>query len=167
MMQLLNILSSATNLLWIVLLIAGFFLVVVEMYVPGFGLPGISGLTCLAVSIFFLADGSVVSGLIMMLVVAALLSVALYISVRSASKGRMDKSAFVLKEVSVSEDMGDDLDYYVGRMGTAKTILRPAGVGEFEGVRLNVLSDGEFITEGTAIVVTRVEGNRIFVRAGH
>lgn len=164
-MQLLNAFSSATNLIWIVLLIAGFFLVVVEMYVPGFGLPGISGLACLAVSIFFLADGSVVAGLIMMLVVAALLSVALYISIRSASKGRMDKSAFVLSEVSVSEDTGDDLDYYVGKAGTAKTILRPAGVGEFEGVRLNVLSDGEFIAEGTDIVVTRVEGNRIFVRA--
>lgn len=165
MLQLLSALTTTANLVWIVLLIAGFCLVVVEMYVPGFGLPGISGLFCLAVSIFFLADGSVVAGLVMLLVVAALLSVALYISIRSASRGRMAKSAFVLKEVSVSEDAGDDLQYYVGRKGVAKTILRPAGVGEFDGVRLNVLSDGEFIPEGAAISVTRVEGNRIFVRA--
>ena len=39
-----------------------------------------------------------------------------------------------------------------------------SGVGEFDGVRLNVYTDGEFIGEGAPIEVTRVEGNRIFVR---
>lgn len=164
MMQLLNVFSSSANLIWIVLLIVGFFLVVVEMYIPGFGLPGISGLICLGVSIFFLADGSVVAGLVMMLIVAALLSVALFISIRTASRGIMARSGLILKEVSVPEEAGDDLEYYVGRQGTAYTILRPTGVGEFDGVRLNVLTDGEFIGEGTSIEVTRVEGNRIFVR---
>ncbi len=166
MTQLLNAFSSSANLIWIVLLIVGFFLVVVEMYVPGFGVPGISGLLCLGVSIYFLADGSVVAGLIMMLVVAALLSVALFISIRTASRarGRMAKAGLILKEVSVPEEAGDDLAYYVGKQGTARTILRPAGVGEFDGVRLNVYTDGEFIGEGAPIEVTRVEGNRIFVR---
>ena len=165
MLQLLNAFSSSANLVWIALLIVGFFLVVVEMYIPGFGVPGISGLICLGVSIYFLADGSVVAGLIMMLVVAALLSVALFISIRTASRarGRMAKAGLILKEVSVPEAAGDDLAYYVGRQGVARTILRPAGLGEFDGVRLNVYTDGEFIGEGTPIEVTRVEGNRIFV----
>ena len=44
MLQLLNAFSSSANLVWIALLIVGFFLVVVEMYIPGFGVPGISGL---------------------------------------------------------------------------------------------------------------------------
>ena len=150
---------------WIALIIVGFCLVVVEMYIPGFGVPGISGLICLAVGLVFISGGNVFAGLLATLVVVALLCVALSISIRSATRGRFSKSRFVLKETSTSPDEQDNaLDYYVGRTGTAKTILRPAGVAEFEGVRLNVLTDGDFIDENTKIVVERVEGNRIFVR---
>ena len=149
----------------ILLLVIGFVLVVVEMYVPGFGVPGISGLACLAVGIFFLSGGSVLTGLIVTLIVVALLCVALSISMRSAARGRLAKSRFVLKETSTSpEEQDNALSYYVGKTGVAKTILRPAGVAEFEGVRLNVLTDGDFIDENAKIVVERVEGNRIFVR---
>ncbi|MBO4298431.1 MAG: hypothetical protein J5998_06500 [Clostridia bacterium] len=150
---------------WIALVIVGYCLVVVEMYIPGFGVPGISGLACLAVGIFFLSGGSVLTGLIVTLIVVALLCVALSISMRSAARGRLAKSRFVLKETSTSPDDQDNaLSYYVGKTGTARTILRPAGVAEFEGVRLNVLTDGDFIDENAKIVVERVEGNRIFVR---
>lgn len=150
---------------WIALMIVGYCLVVVEMYIPGFGLPGISGLICLIVGIFFLSGGSVLTGLLVTLIVVALLCVALTISMRSAAKGRLAKSRFVLKETSTSPDEQDGpMGYYVGKSGTAKTILRPAGVAEIDGVRLNVLTDGDFIDENAKIVVERVEGNRIFVR---
>ena len=32
----------------------------------------------------------------------------------------------------------NDLSFYVGKTGRAATVLRPAGMGEFEGVKLNV-----------------------------
>ena len=70
----------------------------------------------------------------------------------------------MLNAVSNSEVGTNDLSYYLGKTGFATTVLRPAGIGEFEGVKLNILSDGEYIPEGAQIVVTRVEGNRIFVR---
>ena len=47
--------------------------------------------------------------------------------------------------------------------GVAVTVLRPAGMAEFDGVKLNVVSDGEFIPEGERVRVSRVEGNRIVV----
>ncbi|MBR3503659.1 MAG: hypothetical protein IKO07_05340 [Clostridia bacterium] len=150
---------------WIALVIVGYVLVVVEMYIPGFGLPGLSGLVCLIVGIFFLSGGNVLTGLLVTLIVVALLCVALSISMRSAARGRLAKSRFVLKETSTSPDEQENaLAYYVGKQGAAKTILRPAGVAEIEGVRLNVLTDGDFIDENAPVVVERVEGNRIFVR---
>ena len=150
---------------WIALVIVGYALVVVEMYIPGFGVPGISGLICLIIGIFFLSGGNVLTGLLVTLIVVALLCVALSISIRSAARGRLAKSRFVLKETSTSpEEQENALSYYVGKTGTAKTILRPAGVAEFEGVRLNVLTDGDFIDENASVTVERVEGNRIFVR---
>jgi membrane-bound serine protease (ClpP class) len=42
--------------------------------------------------------------------------------------------------------------------------LRPAGVADIDGSRVDVVSDGEFIETGAAIEVTRVDGNRVVVR---
>lgn len=154
----------ALNFVWLILLIIGFTLAVVEMYVPGFGFPGIAGGICLIAGIALYAKTDIVAWLVMTVIVVSLLCVALSISIHSATQGRLSKSKLVLKEVAVSDESENALDYYVGKQGCATTVLRPAGIGEFEGVKLNVLSDGEFIAEGAALVVTRVEGNRIFVR---
>ena len=51
----------------------------------------------------------------------------------------------------------------VGKTGTASTALRPAGMAEFDGVKLSVVSKGEFIEAGRAVTVECVEGNRIVV----
>ena len=53
---------------------------------------------------------------------------------------------------------------WLGRTGTALSPLRPAGIAEIDGSRVDVVSDGDFIAVGTAIEVTRVDGNRIVVR---
>jgi membrane-bound serine protease (ClpP class) len=50
------------------------------------------------------------------------------------------------------------------RLGTAVSPLRPAGITEIDGIRVDVVSDGGFIEPGAAIEVTRVDGNRIVVR---
>jgi membrane-bound serine protease (ClpP class) len=52
----------------------------------------------------------------------------------------------------------------VGRTGIAVSPLRPAGIADIEGSRLDVVSDGAYIEAGSAIDVTRVDGNRIVVR---
>lgn len=152
------------NFVWLILLIIGFALVVVEMYIPGFGFPGITGTICLIAGVALYAKTDIVAWLVMTVIIVSLLCVALSFSIRSAAKGRLAKSKLVLNEVSTSGVGDNDLSYYVGRTGCATTVLRPAGIGEFDGVKLNILSDGEFIAEGAQITVTRVEGKRIFVR---
>ena len=46
----------------------------------------------------------------------------------------------------------------------ATTVLRPAGTADFEGVKLDVVTEGEFIEKGRPLEVIRVEGRRIVVR---
>ena len=58
----------------------------------------------------------------------------------------------------------EDLSYFVGRTGKTHTALRPAGIAEFDGVKLNVVSDGDFVGAQRSVRVERVEGNRIVVR---
>jgi membrane-bound serine protease (ClpP class) len=53
---------------------------------------------------------------------------------------------------------------YLGRTGIALSPLRPAGIADIDGARVDVVSDGSFIDVGADIVVTQVDGNRIVVR---
>lgn len=56
---------------------------------------------------------------------------------------------------------------WLGRSGTALSPLRPAGIADIDGARVDVVSDGAFIDAGAPLVVTRVDGNRIVVRQPH
>jgi membrane-bound serine protease (ClpP class) len=53
---------------------------------------------------------------------------------------------------------------WFGKRGTTASPLRPAGIADIEGERVDVVSDGEFIDVGDPITVVRVDGNRIVVR---
>jgi membrane-bound serine protease (ClpP class) len=53
---------------------------------------------------------------------------------------------------------------WLERSGTSLSPLRPAGIAEIDGTRVDVVSDGGFIEAGAAIRVIRVDGNRIVVR---
>ena len=154
----------AGNIPVVIMMLVGVALLVVEMYVPGFGAPGISGCVLLVLG-FVLLKPPLAEGLLLFAILAAILCVALSICLYSASKGRLSKSKLVLNDVAVSANAAEnnDLNYFIGREGVTHTALRPAGIGEFDGVKLNVVSDGEFIAKDRPIRVQSVEGNRIVV----
>jgi membrane-bound serine protease (ClpP class) len=52
----------------------------------------------------------------------------------------------------------------LGATGVARSDLRPGGIAEIEGERVDVVSEGGYIPAGTAIVVVRDEGYRRVVR---
>ena len=54
-------------------------------------------------------------------------------------------------------------DVPVGATGIAVSDLRPSGIGEFQGQRLNIIADGIYIKRNTPVKIVRIEGNRIFV----
>ena len=43
-------------------------------------------------------------------------------------------------------------------------MLRPVGRADFDGVKLDVLAEGEFVDVGKRVKVVRVEGRKIVVR---
>jgi membrane-bound serine protease (ClpP class) len=45
------------------------------------------------------------------------------------------------------------------------TVLRPAGIAEIGGRRLDVVTRGEFLPEGAALRVESAEGSRVVVSA--
>jgi len=152
---------------WIPLLcvIVGLVLVIIEMNIPGFGVPGIVGVILLAVGVILSVD-TLLQALIMIIIILAILGVALILILQSASKGRLSKRLVLSDslENDVKFSAGSDLSYFIGSEGNTVTILRPSGTADFSGIRLDVISEEGFIPRNTVVIITKVEGNRIFVK---
>src|SRR5262249_28045469 len=56
------------------------------------------------------------------------------------------------------------LDDLRGRLGKALSQLRPSGVAEFDGRRVDVLSEGFWVEPGQWVRCVEVKGNRVVVR---
>ena len=153
-----------TNLPLILCLLTGVALLVLEVFLPGFGLPGISGLILLTVGIVLTWSAhGVVAGLAVMMISLALAGISISLSIKSAANGKLSKSALILNDVTGSVDH-EETEALVGREGETLTVLNPVGFAEFDGVRLNVVSEGTYLDKGVRVKVTQVEGNKIIVR---
>ncbi len=147
-----------------ILFIVGLLLLVAEMFMPGFGIAGGSGLVLLVVAIILTAQ-TPAEAMIMLLILVLLVGIVLAVILRSAKRGKLSRK-LILWSAAKREDgysaMPDASDL-VGHEGVAVTILRPAGTGEFSGKRLDVVTEGNFIPAGSRIVITKTEGRRIVV----
>ena len=119
------------NWIPLVCIFAGIIFIIIEMYQPGFGVPGVIGILLVAAGIILYAR-TVLQALIMIAVVLAILGAA--------------------------------LSYLIGSEGRTVTVLRPSGIADFNGVRLDVVSGGEYIPKGTIVYVDKIEGNKIVVK---
>ena len=158
----------AANLPILICFVIGIGLMVLEAFMPGFGLPGISGiiLEVVAVALTWMNHGPM-AALGMTLIVLSILAIAISMSLSSAANGKLSRSKLVLNDTESNEAgyrSTEDLDVFLGKEGVTTTVLRPTGMAEFDGVRLNVVSEGEFIQSGTRVQIVRVEGSRILVR---
>lgn len=149
----------------VVCLVVGFVLLAVELAMPGFGVPGISGIICLVASVFLVAD-SFQEGIIISLVILALLGVMVTVILRLMSSGKL-RSPIVLKDEQTKTEgylSSNDLNYLLGKKGMAATDLRPSGIGDFDGVTFDIISEGTYITKGTPLVIFKVQGSKLVVK---
>ena len=156
------------NLPIILCFVVGTGLLVLEVFLPGFGLPGISGaiLEIVSIVITWMKHGPI-AALGMTVVVLAVVAISISVFLKSASSGRISKSGIILRhKESPSEGYSAtrDMEVFLGKEGITATALRPAGIAEFDGVRLDVISEGEFLDGNTAVRIEKVEGARIVVR---
>jgi len=157
-----------TNLPIIIFFLVGIGLLVAEVFLPGFGLPGISGIIMEIVTVWITWNNhGPVAALGMTIIILAVIAITISIALKSAARGRLSKSSFILNhEESLAEGYSatTDMDVFLGKEGTTTTVLRPAGIADFDGVRLNVVSEGEFIPANMKVRIEQVEGARIMVR---
>jgi membrane-bound ClpP family serine protease len=146
--------------------IVGLFLLLIEMIHPGLGIPGFTGLALLFLGVFLSAQ-TLKEALIMTLIILGLMGVALSFVLNSAKNGFLSKK--IILNNSSGKESGyigvADLSNFLDKEGKSLTTLRPAGIADFNGVKLDVVTEGDFIAKDTLIRVIKVEGRRIVVRA--
>jgi membrane-bound ClpP family serine protease len=162
-----DIVGMFTGISWIAALslLFGVLMVILEMFIPGFGIPGITGVILLILGISMTAR-TVVEGLFLIFIILAVLGVNLIFVLRSVTKGKLAKT-LVLND-SLNKEAGfsgtEDFSSFLGKEGIAHTVLRPAGVADFEGAKLDVVTEAEYLAKGAKIKVIKVEGRRVVVR---
>jgi membrane-bound serine protease (ClpP class) len=156
------------------LVASGLVLLAVEIFVtPGFGLAGVAGIAALlsGLSLSLIGGGATwdfilraVGRVIFSLLLAMIGSLVL---LRFLPRLPFGKRLILQTGLAAGEGYTSPPDtdkQWLGKRGIAVSPLRPSGIADVEGERVDVVSDGEFIEMGAQIVVTRVDGNRIVVR---
>jgi len=154
----------------IILIAIGLILLLVEIFIlPGFGAAGIPG-------IIFIFTGSVwiiaqtrnwqlgLSAAGVTIIITIPLAILAFWLVPRTKVGK----TMILDTAERSEDgfqaPPKELEKLVGKSGIAITPLRPAGAAMIQGIRVDVVSQGDFIAKDSEVEVVRVEGNRVVVR---
>jgi membrane-bound serine protease (ClpP class) len=158
----------------LLLALAGAALLAVEVFVlPGFGIAGAAGILALLAAlvlsmlgpgdtpqVVMLAAGRVVLALLLALLASLLL---LRFLPRLPFGGRLILRTELDSTRGYASAPRSDARL-LGKRGRATSPLRPAGIAEFEGHRVDVVSEGDLIDAGQIVEVIRVDGNRIVVR---
>ena len=145
--------------------VTGLILLVIEAIIPGFGLPGISGIILVVLGAI-LAMASVTQALMSVSVAIIITTLITLLLIKRGSKSPIfDK---IILDIQHKEEEGyvsaKPKDEYLGKEGIAVTELRPSGIIEIDGRRLDALSSGNFIQKNTRVKVIKVEGSKIIVR---
>ncbi|MGE4282879.1 MAG: NfeD family protein [Clostridia bacterium] len=143
----------------------GIGLILIEMLAPGFGVPGISGIVLLLLGVVMTAK-TLFQAFIMIIIILAILGIAVAVILRSATKGHLSKS-LILSD-SMKKESGyistEALDSFINKEGITATNLRPSGSVDFDGIKLDAVSESSFITKDTKVKVIKISGPRIVVR---
>ena len=161
-----HVYAGFSNGFVVALAIAGVLGILFELHVlPGHGIAGTLGVVALVSSIVLSFGFAFVFVALQALAIAIVLTAVFFVL---ATRIYPD-NAFVAR-LAFAGVQGPDYvassnhQELVGQTGIAASYLRPAGVATIGGARIDVLTEGEFVTGGTPLRVTRVEGARVFVR---
>ena len=153
---------------WVALLLAaGILLAIAEIFIPSHGI-----LTFLSISSFV---ATVVVGFLMgttpgvvaLLAVSVLTPFLIYVLIRVWPHTPVARRLILSGPTGIAK--AGDLAHYdpkelVGRVGTAKTMLRPSGKMTLDGRPIDCITEGDLVPAGRKVKILVVEGARVVVR---
>ena len=164
-------LAGTTDWFPIVLFMIGIGLIVLELFIPDFGLAGLMGAIILSVGLY-LTIGDVVQTVRDLTLAIFLTGAAVIVlfkngySFRNLNKLVLETRSSAKKSTSSKSFLEENL--VVGSKGKAITPLRPSGkayFGEDQDRIVDVLSESGLIATGSHVEIKKVSGSKIIVRS--
>jgi membrane-bound ClpP family serine protease len=155
-------------LIWaIVCMAAGLGLLVIEVFIPSGGLIGFLALGLLGVSLWQAFTISSTVGLTFLAALVVMVPLTAALALHLFPKTPMGRW-LLLKPPSLDEvapePSGPRLEHLIGQFGRALTPLRPSGLVDFDGRRLDGLSEEGLIPRGALVRAVQIRGGQLIVR---
>jgi len=142
-------------------------LIVAEVFVPSGGLISICAIACLVGGIVIFFQYSVTAGWVGIGIAAVMIPSVLVIAYRIFPKTRFGKSVTLTPPKRKQGDAIPDTDRLkelLGAEGVVLTTLRPVGMCDISGQRLECVAESGYVHKGKKIKVINVESTQLTVR---
>ncbi|HON90774.1 MAG: hypothetical protein KBI32_12185 [Phycisphaerae bacterium] len=142
-------------------------LLVAEVFIPSFGLLSLCSIACLVGGLTIFFRHSPTTGWIGTLVAVAMVPSLLLAAYKVLPKTRFGKRVILSPPV---RDRGDaimdtpELRQLIGREGRVLTTMRPVGMCEFDGRKVECVAEKGYVRRNNRVKVIRVEGTQVTVR---
>jgi len=136
-------------------------LIVAEVFVPSGGILSICALACAVGGVVIFFQHSMAAGCIGVVVAIVDVPVLLFVVYKLLPETRLGRRVMPVPPVHERTDEFDDL---LGQTGRVVTPLRPVGMCELDGRRIECIAESAFVPKDKEIKVVRVEGTQVTVR---
>ena len=159
----------STTLIWaLLLMLLGVFLAVTEVFIPSAGVLGVLAIVSLVASVAMGFRESQTAGIALLCGVAIGLPAALGAAIKILPRTPFGRRIFLVgptaDELDPTTDADREMRALLGQVGRTVTQLRPAGVTEIDGRRVDTMSEGFVIDPGEVVRVVDVQARRVVVR---
>jgi len=157
--------------LWLIFAVFLYFacavLIVAEVFVPSGGLISIGALACIigGIAIFFIHSTTV--GWIGVIIAVVMIPTILIIAYRIFPRTRFGRSVTLTPPQREAGDAIADtekLKELLGGVGRVLTPLRPVGMCDFSGQRVECVAESGYVNKGKKVKVIRVQSTQLTVR---
>jgi membrane-bound ClpP family serine protease len=142
-------------------------LIVAEVFIPSGGLLGLAAVVCLLTGVVIFFRHSAVAGWIGVVVALIMVPSLLVGAYKILPWTRFGKQVILAPPVRQRGDAIADtpeLGKLLGRTGQILTTLRPVGMCDFDGQRVECVAESGFVPKGRMVKVIHVEGTQVTVR---
>ncbi|PJN90839.1 NfeD family protein [Bacillus sp. mrc49] len=160
-----HLVAGITGYESLAMFIIGVILVLAEFFIPG-GIIGLLGFTAIVGSLFLASDDPV--HMTISLLIAVTVSILAFILlVKVFGKQMKFFRKMILTDATKTEQgyvSNPNRVDLLGVKGKALTDLRPSGTALINDERVDVVTEGSFISKGSSLTIVKVEGSRVVVR---
>lgn len=153
--------------LGIFLIIVAAVLLVLEIFIPSFGLLTMCAISSLVAGIWLFFKQSVPIGWLGVMIAAVIMPITWIIAYRVFPKTSFGRSVTLARPKRQKGDAipdTPDLKEMLGQTGQVLTPLRPVGMCDFAGTRFECVAETGYVEKDSMIKVIHVEGTQLTVR---